>query len=242
MKDARQCAQSFARLLKKIGKPPAPAPSVVDDAVTVLVMSFLMWDCTTSKATAAYKRLMERVVDFNDLRVSMPHEILECIGPRYPRALERCQRLRAVLRHTYKREHAVSLERLRNMGKREVKKYLRTLDGIASYVADRVMLLCFDTHCIPVDERLRRALVKATVCDESMGISELASWLARHVKASEAADTHRALQAWSDRVSANTAASSAAKPSSGRSAGKTGRKTAVTSKKKKKKTARSQTG
>jgi endonuclease III len=199
VKDARRSATNFTRLLKKIGKSPATAPAETDDAVTVLVKSFLLWDATTGKATAAYKRLMERVVDFNDLRVSMPHEILECIGPRYPRALERCQRLRAALRHTYKREHAVSLERLGNMGKREVRKYLRSLDGIAPYVADRVMLLCFDTHCIPVDGRLRRALVKAAVCDDAVEVSELGSWLARHVKASDAAAIHQALQAWADR-------------------------------------------
>jgi endonuclease III len=175
------------------------------DPVSVLVMSFLMWDSTTGKAAAAYKRIVDRVVDFNDLRVSMPHEIVEWIGPRYPLALERSQRLRAALRHTYNREHAVSLDRLGGMGRREVKHYLRSLDGIAPYVADRVTLLCFDAHCIPVDERLRRALIKAGVGDEAVGISEMASWLARRVKAADALVTHRALQAWSDRVGSSAA-------------------------------------
>ena len=205
MKNSRESAQRFSKLLKKIGKSPKPLPMEDGDAVSVMVMSFLMWDCTTTKAANAYRRLTDKVVDFNDLRVTMPHEMVEWIGPRYPLAAERCRRLRAALRHTYKREHAVSLDRLCDMGRREVKRYLRSLDGIAPYVADRVTLLCFDAHCVPVDERLRRALVKNGVGDESTESSQMASWLARQVKATDALATHRALQAWSDRVGSSTA-------------------------------------
>jgi endonuclease III len=213
VKNARQSARSLSSLLRKLGKSREPLPLEDGDPVTVLVLSFLMWESTTTRATTAFKRLMDRVVDYNDLRVSMPHEMVEWVGPRYPLALERCQRLRAALRHTYKREHAVSLDRLREMGRREVKSYLRSLDGIAPYVADRVTLLCFDAHCIPVDARLHRSLVKAGVGDETVEIPDMASWLARQVKAADALATHRALQVWSDRVGSGSGrAASAAAP------------------------------
>jgi endonuclease III len=104
----------------------------------------------------------------------------------------------------YKREHAVNLDRLKDMGRREVKSYLRSLDGIAPYVADRVTLLCFDAHCVPVDERLHRSLVKAGVGDETVEITDMASWVARQVKAADAVVTHRALQAWADKVGSAT--------------------------------------
>lgn len=199
MKNPRESAKRLAALLKKLKKPARPQDAN-GGPLTVLVKSFLMWDSTTAKAESAYKRITDRVVDFNDLRVSMPQEIVEWIGPRYPQALDRSQRLRAVLRHTYKREHAVSFERLSGMGRREIKRYLRSLDGITPYVADRVTLLCFDAHCIPVDERLRRAMVKAGVAEESIEVNELSSWLTRQVPASEALATHQALQAWADRA------------------------------------------
>lgn len=214
MKNPQESAKAFATLIRKIGKSPKPVPLEDGDPVSVLVMSFLMWEATSTKATTAYKRLSERVVDFNDLRVSMPDEMVEWIGPRYPMAFDRCQRLRAALRHTYKREHAVSFDRLNGMGRREIKRYLRSLDGIAAYVADRVTLLCYDAHCIPVDDRLRRALVKGGVADESIAIPELGSWLARQVKASDAVDAHRSLQAWSDRV--GTSASARTSPRTGK--------------------------
>ncbi len=211
MKKAQDSARTFSGLLRKL-KPSKFVPEEKSDALEVLVRSFLIWDSTTSKAEAAYKRIMDQIVDFNDLRVSMPEEVVAWIGPRYPMALERCQRLRAALRHTYKREHAVDLQRLDGMGRREVKQYLRSLDGIAPYVADRVTLLCYDAHCIPVDDRLRRALVKAGVCDDDVEVADLSSWLARQVKASDAASTHHALQAWADRVGSAASSSKPARP------------------------------
>ena len=198
MKNATQCAKKLNTLLKKL--PPAEPPEFPDqdDPIAVLVLSFLLWESTVSKAGAAYNKVCERIVDFNDLRVSMPHEIAEFLGGRYPMALERAQRLRATLRHTYHREHDASIERLRTMGKREVRKYLRSLDGVSPYVADRVTLLCFETHCIPVDQRLRRALAREGVCDEEMDIADLSTWLTRQVKSSEGRHTHLVLQEWAD--------------------------------------------
>ena len=35
-------------------------------------MSFLMWESTTSKAQSAFERVLDSVVDFNELRVCMP--------------------------------------------------------------------------------------------------------------------------------------------------------------------------
>ena len=200
MKPPAEFSRNFSRLLKQITKARLPEPPAQTEPVDVLVMSFLLWDSTTTKAAGAYKRVCDRVVDFNDLRVTMPKEIVEFIGPRYPMALERAERLRAALRDTYSREHAMSLNRLFDLGKRDAKKYLRSLDGIAPYVADRVTLLCFDGNCIPVDERLRRSLAHEGVCEEAAEIGELATWLSRHVKAADAAGTHCALQQWSDRI------------------------------------------
>lgn len=230
MKKAADAGRNFSALMKKIGKP-APSPKQ-EDAIDVLVMSFLMWESTAAKAKTAYQRIQQRIVDFNDLRVSMPQEIAEFIGSRYPRAEERSQRLRAVLRNIYNREHAVSLQRLDTMGKREIKKYLRSLDGIVPFAADRVMLLCFGTHCIPVDDNLQSALLNAGACEDSLDLWELSSWLARQVKASEAAATYFALQAWVDRGASLPRNRSAAPRAAKTASAKTTKRTADTGRKK----------
>ena len=75
-------------------------------------------------------------------------------GDRTVAGLDRFRRLRAVLRNVYLREHAVTLERLADAGKRDAKKYIDSLDGMVPYVAARVLLLCFDVHGVPVSTQV----------------------------------------------------------------------------------------
>lgn len=198
MKNATQCAKRLSALLKKLPAVDAVEGPNGDDPITTVVFSFLLWESTTVKASAAYKSIFENVVDFNDLRVCMPQEIMELIGARYPRSLDRCQRLRAVLRDIYSREHCVSLDRVKNMGKRDARKYIESLEGIVPYVSARIMLLAFQTHAVPVDDQLRTNLIEAGAADTSAENAELSSWLERQIKATDGVAAHMALQAWVD--------------------------------------------
>jgi endonuclease III len=226
VKNASECAKNLTELLKTLpaGEPPAFAHE--NDPVAVLVLSFLMWESSTDKALAAYERLFESVTDCNDLRVCMPHETAGYLGARYPRATERSERLRAALRNIFLREHAVNLDARQGDTKRQIRKYLESLEGMVPYVAGRVMLLCFDTHTIPVDELLRRQLVAAGAVDEEATVSETASWLSRQIKARDGRNTHYAFQAWIDRVGGKPAGRSGRKkaPAGKTSAGKSRRK------------------
>jgi endonuclease III len=221
VKNATQCAKRLTALVKKLDTSVTPEYPDSEDPIAVLIMSFLLWESTSAKALSAYQSISESVVDFNDLRVCMAHETMEIIGQRYPRSLDRCQRLRAVLRDIYAREHTVSLERLHALGKREVRKYLDSLEGIVPYVAARVMLLSFQTHAVPVDDQLRTQLIEAGAADTSTENDELAAWLERQIKASESVQVHHALQHWLDEL--------ASKPS--KTAKRTSKKKKTTTKK-----------
>lgn len=230
MKNATACAKKLTSLLKKLpAVEPAEAPAEERDPIDVLIESALMADATGDKARAAFTKLMAGVVDRNDLRVSMPHELVEIIGSRYPQGADRCQRLRAMLREIYLREHAVSLESVASLGKREVRKYIESLDGITPYVSARVLLLCYGVHAIPVDEQLRRRLIDAGAADESAEAAELSSWLSRQIKAADGLAAHLALQAW---VETTPAKKSSARGKSG------GRRASTAKKTTKKKTTR----
>jgi hypothetical protein len=187
--------RNLSRILKKARSRPREWPDA-DNPVAVLVLSFLLWESTPAKALAAYKRVVEHVVDFNDLRVSLPHETMARLGERYPLAQERAHRLRASLNDLYNREHAVSLDRLRHLGKKEVKRYLDSLEGITPYVSSRLALLSFDVHGIPADESLRAALIGAGAADPALDLVELGHWLTRHVRAGDGAAAHATLQDW----------------------------------------------
>jgi hypothetical protein len=199
VKHPANATRKLGALLRKLGdgSPPDAHPPH-GDPIATLIMSFLLWESTMDKALAAFQRLRDEVVDFNDLRVCMPHETMEILGPRYPRVQERCERLRAVLRSIYLREHAVDLDKHKSTGKRDVKKYVDSLEGIVPYVASRVLLLSFESHAIPVDEQLRASLTNAEVCEPQVELVDLATWLASQIKAEHAAGAHYALQLWAE--------------------------------------------
>lgn len=203
MKNTTPGAKKFAALIRRL--PHSRGPGIPEDPakdpIGTLVMSFLMWEATTEKAVSAYERIKSNIVDLNDLRVCMPEEVAGWIGVRYPNALDRCQRLRTCLRAVFAREHAMGLGSLSG-SKREARKYLESLDAIVPYVAQRVLLLSYDTHLVPVDEQLRSRLVAIEVCEPGMDLNELSSWISHHVKAGHAVEVHQSLQKWAEKGAA----------------------------------------
>jgi len=196
MSAATESAKALNDLLKKLGTPEPIVYPDADDPVSVLVMSMLLWESNSTKALTAYQKLRAAVVDFNELRVCMPQELIDFVGVRYPMVSERCQRLRASLNDIFQREHDVKLEHLRTVGKRDVKKYIESLDGITPYASARVQLLCFEAHAIPADEQLRGKLIDAGVIEDALDVAEVSNWLTRYVKAGEGAAAHAAMQQW----------------------------------------------
>lgn len=202
MKNATEQAKALDDLLASLPEGVAPEFAEARDPAAVLVLSFLMWEATTDQALKAYAKLRERVVDFNDLRMNMAHETIEIIGKNYPMALDRARRLRAALRHIYNRQHEVSLEAVGEMGRREARKYVESLDGIVPYVSARVLLLSFGAHAMPADERLCSALLDAGVIDEEADddgdAASLSAWLTRQIKSADGVEAHFKLQAYAD--------------------------------------------
>ena len=130
MKNTAACAQKFRALLKKLEKGQDPTPVSDGDPVSTLIYSSLLWEATVSDATTAFDKLMKSVVDYNELRVLLAHDVIDIIGEEYPKADERARRLRAMLRDIYVREHEVTLESLSSLGKKDTKVYLESLEGM----------------------------------------------------------------------------------------------------------------
>jgi hypothetical protein len=198
VKSSSPAAKNLNAVLKRFAKSPPPDFPDAGDPVAVLIQSFLLWEASTAEALSAYAAMKDGFVDYNELRVSLPHEMARALRLRDRRALDRCHRLRAVLTDIFKREHAVTLQRLSQLGKRDLRKYLDELEGMVPFVAARLALLCFDSHSIPVDERLRARLVEQEIVEPGMDLNELSAWLARHVRAAHGPRMHYALQAWCD--------------------------------------------
>ncbi len=204
MSAAKDVAAKVAGIVEpRLKDAPSSVPESLPDQgdpVAVLVQSTLMWNAGTEKAAAAYEKIRKSFVDWNELRVSMADEVVGVIGPRYPEADERCRRLRAMLRNLYLREHEMSFASAEAAGKRSIRKYLESLQGMLPYVAERTLLVAFGGHALPVDEPLRLRLVEAGVIEPDEDAAAASAVMLRHVKASDALRTHLALQAWIDEV------------------------------------------
>ncbi len=195
--DSKQ-VKALNALLKKArsawkGEEPAPL-----EPTTQLVLGFLTWNSTVKQAEGALEKIMSHVVDLNEMRVSLHHEIVEMIGVRYPMAEERVIRMREAMFEVFAREHDWRMNSVKSKGKREQREYLDTLPGIPPYVAAQVALLCFGAHALPVDDKLTALLIQEGVAEPDTPPADLESWLLRQIKAGDALEAHLALQHWAD--------------------------------------------
>jgi hypothetical protein len=199
--------KKLAGLLKKLKSqhptPEAPGvlpepPDEFDPLVHQLLFSMLLWEASTGQAKNAIKRVRESVVDYNELRVCVPDEVAHVMGEKYPLAHERAMRLRSTLNDIYQRQHAITLAHLPEMGKREARHYLESLDGCPGFVASRLCLLGQIGHAVPVDERMCDLLASEGILEQGTMPDAAAGWLDRHVRAEDALETYLLLQAWSD--------------------------------------------
>ena len=126
----------------------------------------------------------------------MIDETIELIGENYPEARERAKRLHAVLNAIYNREHDIQIKSLEGAGKRDIREYFETLNGITTFVCNRIISVCYGVAAMPVDERTLDALVDNDIIHEESEITTVATWLTRQVKADEIVEFHGSLQAW----------------------------------------------
>ena len=194
MKNATEFAKKFKTFCKKL--PKEDAPHSEHGAIEEVVFSHLLWNATVRQASIAYKKMIGATVDLNDLRMNHIFEMVEIIGVSYPQAEERAKRLKSVLNAIYKREHNVTLESLEGAGKRDIREYFETLNGITPFVCNRVISMSFDVAAVPVDERTLDALIASGIVHEDADIADTAAWLGRQIKAGDVISTHISLQAW----------------------------------------------
>ncbi len=196
MKNSTAFAKKFKTFCKKL-----PKEEVVFNehgAIGEVIYSHLLWNATAKQAKTAYNKLLSASVDLNDLRTNHVFEMVEIIGSKYPQVEERAKRLKAVLNAIYNREHDVIVASLDGVGKRDVREYFETLNGITVFVCNRVISMSYEVAAVPVDDKTLQALMSNELVHEDATISETAAWIGRQVKANEVTEVHAKLHAWAE--------------------------------------------
>jgi len=213
---------TFIKSLAKSHKADEPYEAL--SPINELIYSFLLWETSSSKANTAFKKLTTTFVDLNELRVTEAEDLADLLGKQYPRADERIQRLLAALNDVYRREHAVGIASCLELSKRDGRKYLETIEGIAPFISARMTLVVLGAHAVPIDDRMLQGMIADDLFDEDAQTADAISAFERAVRASDSMGVYESLQTWSDSGAAPLGIGGGKKSSSKTSKKKTTRK------------------
>lgn len=217
--NAARLSKLLTRLRKSVEIEPAPQRTPLEH----LIYAFLAWNTTRNQADQGLNKLRRATVDLNDLRVTDPLEIAEILGNRYAKVEERSHRLVLVLRDVYRVEHAMEMDTIAAMPKREARSTLEGMEGMVPFVSASVLLLGLGAHAIPVDDQLVTRLRSDEIVDDDATVEQVQSFLEHNIRADDAAEAHQLLRAYAERHAKVDL--SAPVRSSGRSSRKTTRST-----------------
>jgi endonuclease III len=180
---ARRLKKAYTRVRQSAPPPEVPEP---DDPLRRLAIGVLGVTCGDAPAERAVDRLLSQAVDWNEVRVSTPLELHLAIGDSTPCDKDRCEQLLTALQSVFDRVNALSLDHLKDMGRREARQYLEKLKGVDEYAAAGVLLWSLGGHAIPVSDPLLKVLKDAELAHPEATRAEVQAFLERHIAAAEA--------------------------------------------------------
>jgi endonuclease-3 len=136
---------------------------------------------TREQANQAINRFKDAFFDWNELRVSSVEEIQDALAG-LPEPEVKAQRLRKFLRQIFFRTYKFDLDHL---GKKPLKESIKTLQEFEAMSSDFVLATVVQQalggHAMPVDEPIRRCLIRLGFADESTPPEAIRSALERGV-------------------------------------------------------------
>ncbi len=186
MRGATACAKRlkllFSSLRSKLGKVGRPP---VTDPITQLILGVLSRDTPEAKAAEGLDRLRTMVVDYNELRVIPVLELVEILGG-FPDVRLKCEDISRALNGIFALEHAIALDRLAGLPKKEVIAILECVDGLEAYTRARIRLLGLGQHAIPLDEAMWAWARQQKIVDPRCPLLEAQRFLERQIAEEDA--------------------------------------------------------
>lgn len=179
---ARRVKQAFSAQRKK-SKP--IDPPAFADLVECLAIGVLSRGMGIDRARRAMGRALEVMAGWNEVRVSTPVEVIRDAGSGLTGREDDVRRMIQALDSVYDREHILSLERLRSIGRREAKQFLEGLSEVDEHAQAFVLLWGLGAHAIPVDDSLLSALHRGDLVHPEATRGEIQSFLERNISAAK---------------------------------------------------------
>lgn len=165
-----------------------PEPKQAVDPLRALVTAILSFEAPAAKAVEAMAIVDREFVDLNELRVATELEVIEIIGPKYPLIERRVLMFREILNAIFEKEHTLSFERVKTLGKKDARAMLRELPDMTPYVEAYTLMFGLDSAAAPVDQWMLDTLVDAEAVEPGTTIEEAQKFVESHLKAEELYD------------------------------------------------------
>ena len=185
MKNATKHAEELKSLCKKLVKEHKPADRAAQEPLWALVRGAMSYDVADERVEQAIKVIEREFVDLNELRVATELEVQDLLGMRYPQIEERVRRITAALNAIFEKEHTLSLNRLKEVSRRDARQFLRDLPEMHPFVEAYVMLYSFDGHAFPVDDGMLAYLLEEEIVEEGTNLEDAQKFIEHHIKAEE---------------------------------------------------------
>ncbi len=200
MKNATQYTQKLKQLLTRLKKNPVPEPAIEGELrpMEVLVLAIMRRNASASQAVEALERIRAEFVDFNEMRVAPPRDLVEVFGRKMPDVRLKGEQLPAMLNHVFDQGHDMELQYLQPMAKRERRTHLRDALGLDDFGAAFIELYLFDEPTVPVDERMLARLQADGCAPADASAEEVRALLDKAVPAKEARACFELLSAHAD--------------------------------------------
>ena len=195
MKNATKHAEALKSLSKKLIKEHKPAERQPQEALWALVRGAMSYDVSDHRVEDAIKVIQKEFVDLNELRVATDLEVQEMLGSRYPAIEERVKLSTNALNAIFEKEHTLSLDRLKEVSKRDARHFLHDLPDMKPFVEAYVMLMAFDGHAFPLDSQMLALLIDEEVLEEGTTPDDAQKFVEHHLKADDMYPFYVALRA-----------------------------------------------
>ncbi len=196
----------YAKKLKKLcttAKKNKDVTDLVDNSAAVepaslLALAALSEFTTISKAQTAYRKLKSNFVDFNELRVSRPREIILAIGVNFPNAGTVAATLIKVLNSVFEKHDGLDMAGLSEMGKREALAVVKEIKGLTPYMLSVFQLYYLESHAFPLNEHMWKVFQEEGIVNPDSDYADVHGFLDRQIPAAKGRELFVTLRDYCD--------------------------------------------
>jgi endonuclease III len=194
MKNATEYQKKIKKLLGGMGKA-RPDPPADAKPFRVMLEAILTAEATPKRAEKAMAAIEEEFVDINEIRVSPPKEIVDCLETDYPHGRAKGAEIVRALNAIFVRYNKLTLEPIEGLTKRDLRRHLAEL-GLSPYAAACMVLMVYAGHAIPVDEALAESLDMDGYVHPDSSVVEVQAFLERVILQRDALAAHEFFRAY----------------------------------------------